>query len=407
MSSGQAADSPDSSIVDDASPSATETGGAPSPTHLDRLFTPSLVLDEGVLENNIAKMADRCRALGVALRPHIKTPKSSPIAQRLRDAGATGFAASTLAEAEWMAAWGSGDIFYAAPLSASKVERASALRKGGADVSFLTDNLQAIVACGEAAAANDVILPFWIEIDVDGYRTGIELDHPDFTAIARLIDRHPNLTLAGLMSYGGASYGCSPDEARDLSETHRQALLRGQAALRQDGIDCDRLSFGSTPAVLHAATMSGITEVRCGIFVFQDLFQAGIGACAIEDIAVSVLTTVIGVNPGLNRVTIDAGGMALSKDRSTQGRSFDAAFGLVCDIEGALIPDLHVQTVSQELGLVTSRSGAPIPLERLRVGAKLRILPNHADMTAAAYDRYHVVRGSTVIRKTWARKNGW
>jgi D-serine deaminase-like pyridoxal phosphate-dependent protein len=99
--------------------------------------------------------------------------------------------------------------------------------------------------------------------------------------------------------------------------------------------------------------------------------------------------------------------MALSKDRSTQGRSFDAAFGLVCDIEGALIPDLHVQTVSQELGLVTSRSGAPVPLERLQVGARLRILPNHADMTAAAYDCYHVVRGSTAIQKTWARTNGW
>jgi D-serine deaminase-like pyridoxal phosphate-dependent protein len=263
---GQAADSQDRSVADDASPTApAQPVGAQSPMHLDGLFTPSLVLDQGVLENNIAKMAARCRELGVALRPHIKTPKSSPIAQRLQDAGATGFAASTLAEAEWMAECGFRDIFYAAPLSASKVERASALRKGGADMSFLTDNLEAIGACGDAAAANDVILPFWIEIDVDRYRTGIELDHPDFMAIARLINGHPNLTLAGLMSYGGASYGCSPDEARDLTETHRQALLRGQATLRQDGIDCDRLSFGSTPAVLHAATMSGITEVRCGI----------------------------------------------------------------------------------------------------------------------------------------------
>ncbi len=404
----QAADTHKQGVADGARFSgAAGPQEAESVMHINDLFTPSLVLDEGVIGRNIAKMADRCRALGVALRPHVKTPKSSPIAQLLRDSGAGGFTASTLAEAEWMAACGFGDIFYAVPLAASKVRRASALRKSGADISFLTDNLQAIGACGEAAAAHDIVLPFWIEIDVDHYRTGVELDHPDFMAIAQMIEGHPNLSLAGLMSYGGASYASTIDEARDLTEAHRLALLRGQAKLRANGIDCARLSFGSTPAVLHAETMTGITEARCGIFIFQDLFQAGIGACGIEDIAVSVLTTVISVNPGLNRVTIDAGALALSKDRSTQGRSFDAAFGLVCDIDGVVIDDLHVGTVSQELGLITSRSGAPIPLERLKVGTKLRILPNHADMTAAAYERYHVVRGSTQIQKIWSRTNGW
>lgn len=385
-----------------------DTKAAGQPARLEQVATPSLVLDLPTLDRNIARMADRCRELGVGLRPHVKTPKSLPVAARLAAAGAAGFTVSTLQEAEYLAEAGYDDIFYAVPIDPHKVARAAKLVAAGVALSLLTDSLAAAHATAQAARECGAVLTLWVEIDVDHYRTGIETSHPDFEALVRFIATDPSLRFAGLMSYGGASYNC-PDarSTAALTESHRRALVETGQWLEGKGIDCPGLSFGSTPAVLHAHDLTGVTEARCGIYCFQDLFQAGIGACAQTDIALTVLTTVIGANPDLNRVTIDAGGLALSKDRSTQGRPFDAGFGLVCDEKGTILRGLHVATVSQELGLVTSIDGSPLAFEQFPIGGRLRILPNHADMTAAAYEDYWVVADGDRIVDRWARTNRW
>lgn len=388
--------------------SGAEIKSAGKPQRLAQVATPALVLDLPTLDRNISRMADRCRALDVALRPHVKTPKSSPIAARLLAAGAKGFTVSTLQEAEYLAGAGYTDIFYAVPIDPHKVARAAKLSNAGVALSLLTDSLVAAQATAQTAREFGAILTLWIEIDVDHYRTGIETSDPEFEAIARFISTEPSLRFAGLMSYGGASYNCSDRQSTAaLTEMHRKALVDTKQWLESKGIDCPGLSFGSTPAVLHANHLSGVTEVRCGIYTFQDLFQAGIGACEQSDIALSVLTTVIGVNADLNRFTIDAGGLALSKDRSTQGRPFDAGFGLVCGEDGTILPGLHVSTVSQELGLVTTIDGSPLEFDRFPIGRRLRILPNHADMTAAAYEDYWVVEDGDRIVNRWTRTNRW
>lgn len=376
---------------------------------LDDLATPALVLDRAIMERNIARFEALSRRLGVPLRPHGKTPKSAPIFRRLVRNGAVGLTTSTLAETEAAIDAGVADVFYAVPLDYRKVRQAAGLLRGRTALSFLTDTLDGARLCAEAATREDVVLPFWVEIDVDHYRTGISADSEDFRALARFLASHPNTRLRGLMSYGGASYGASaPDAAAALAEAHRAALTAAAGRLGADGIDALEISFGSGPAILHARDMTGVTELRAGIHVFQDLFQAGIGACRIEDIAVSVLASVIGARRDLNRLVIDAGGLALSKDRSTAGHSFDAGFGLVCDARsGKPIDDLYVVAVSQELGLMTTRSGSPAPFDRLPIGSQVRILPNHADMTAAAYQGYTVVDGDDRIIDYWARANHW
>jgi len=375
---------------------------------LSAIATPALVLDLPKLERNIERMADCCRRLGISLRPHVKTPKSLPVAARLAAAGASGFTVSTLQEAEYLAAAGYSDIFYAVPIDPHKVPRAAKLAKDRVNISLLADSLEAAHVTAAVAEACETVLTMWIELDIDHYRTGIERTHPDFEPLARFLATNPWIRFAGLMSYGGASYNsASVSATAALTERHRVALIETKQALEASGIPCPGLSFGSTPAVMHAHTLEGITEARCGIYSFQDLFQAGIGACEKSDIALSVLTTVIGANPSLNRLTIDAGGLALSKDRSTQGRPFDAGFGLVCDEQGEIIPEMYVATVSQELGLITTKDGAPIPFSRFPIGTRLRILPNHADMTAAAYEEYFVVDGGQTVIDRWQRTNRW
>jgi D-serine deaminase-like pyridoxal phosphate-dependent protein len=273
----------------------------------------------------------------------------------------------------------------------------------------LVDSVDGALQLIAAARVERVVVPVVVELDVDGYRCGIDPSDPDFLRLCRLLSDSEATEFRGLMSYAGASYRCSStSDMADLAERHRLAMVCARAVLSAVGIEGTIFSFGSTPATYFASSLEGFTEARCGIYMFQDLYQAGIGACEIDDIALSVLTTVIGTQPALNRFTIDAGALALSKDRSTQGTDFDAGFGLICDSEnGSPIDDLYVSATSQELGLVTSRSQNRIDFRAIFLGRRLRVLPNHADMTAAAHDSYHVVNAKGRIVDRWGRVNGW
>ena len=168
-----------------------------------------------------------------------------------------------------------------------------------------------------------------------------------------------------------------------------------------------------------ARDLTGGTEVRPGVYMFGDMFHAGLGTRRVDEIAVSVLASVIAHREDDNQLYIDAGGLALSKDRATGafdddsgGEHGDCGYGLVCDAETcAPIPGLYVAAVHQEHGMVTvAEKEAPLPFSRLPVGAKVRVLPNHVCMTSAAYDEYNVIDGdedSAEVITTWGRCNGW
>ena len=164
--------------------------------------------------------------------------------------------------------------------------------------------------------------------------------------------------------------------------------------------------MGSTPTALHARQLDGVTEVRAGVYMFGDLFQAGIGSHGLEDIAVTVLSSVIGRRPAQRRLLLDAGGLALSKDRSTEALPHDYGFGLVLGLDGTPIHGgAVVRRAYQEHGVVDCDPNLPFP--ELPVGARVRIAPNHTCMTAAAHDRYHVVEGTDEVVAVWTRVNGW
>jgi D-serine deaminase-like pyridoxal phosphate-dependent protein len=156
----------------------------------------------------------------------------------------------------------------------------------------------------------------------------------------------------------------------------------------------------------HADNLKAVTEARPGVYMFQDLFQAEIGSCTREDIAVTVLASVIGRNEAENRFLIDAGALALSKDRSTQATPHDFGYGAVWDLEcRPVFGECIIERAFQEHGVAVSTS--PLDFDRLRVGVKVRVAPNHACITAAAYDRYYVVDDGTEVIAEWDRINGW
>ncbi|HSR73038.1 MAG TPA: alanine racemase, partial [Kiloniellales bacterium] len=218
----------------------------------------------------------------------------------------------------------------------------------------------------------------------------------------------PGVELRGVLAHAGQSYDCrSIAEVATVAEAERAGAVRAATRLREVGLPCPVVSVGSTPTAVHARSLEGVTEMRPGVYMFNDVFQASIGSCGFDDIALSVLASVTGRHPERGEAVIDAGGLALSKDRSTATGPRDVGYGLARDLLcGDSLPELQVVRVAQEHGIVAA-PGGDLPFARLAPGTRLRILPNHACMTAAAYDRYYLVDGSDAVVGEWDRVNGW
>jgi D-serine deaminase-like pyridoxal phosphate-dependent protein len=206
------------------------------------------------------------------------------------------------------------------------------------------------------------------------------------------------------MTHAGHSYaGRSLDDMARIAEAERAGVLRAAERLLALGHSVSIVSMGSSPTALHARHLDGVTEVRAGVYMFGDLFQAEIGTHDVDAIALTVLTSVIGRRVG--RLVVDAGGLALSKDRSTADAPRDYGFGLVFDLAGQRSHgEAIVRRAYQEHGVVEADPAHPLDLP---IGAKLRIAPNHTCMTAAAHDRYFVVEGNDEVVAIWPRVNGW
>ncbi len=375
---------------------------------ITELETPALVLERARLERNIARMRGHLATLGVNLRPHVKTAKSIDVVRRALDGQRGGITVSTLAEAEYFFGHGVNDILYAVGIAPIKLAHVADLRRRGADLTVILDNPDAAAALAADARRHDTEFPALIEIDSDGHRSGIRPGDARLIEIARMLDAGPATRMRGVMTHAGDSYNCrSTDAIGAMAERERAAVVSCAQALARAGLPCPVVSVGSTPTATFARDLAGVTEVRAGVYMFFDLVMAGLGVCAIDDIAVSVLTTVIGHQPEKGWIITDAGWMALSRDRGTAKQAVDQGYGLACDAAGRPLDDLIVADTNQEHGIVARRGGGPIDAARFPVGSQLRILPNHACATAAQHARYQVVNGSPEIEAVWERIAGW
>jgi D-serine deaminase-like pyridoxal phosphate-dependent protein len=367
---------------------------------LDRMMTPALLLDEGRMMRNIDRLAAHAAALGVTLRPHLKTAKSTRIAQCLGGGEPGPITVSTLAEAEVFHDAGYRDILYAVGIAPNKLARVQALRDKGCDLVVILDSVAQAQAVAEAG------VPALIEIDSDGHRGGLRPDDPALITTGRLL--HAGGLLRGVMTHAGESYTVSGAEAHAaFAAQERDAVVAAAGALRAESLPCAMVSVGSTPTAHAARDLTGVTELRAGVYMFFDLVMAGIGVCRTEDIALSVLTTVIGHQPEKGWTMIDAGWMALSRDRGTASQAVDQGYGMVCDAAGDVLPDLIVTTANQEHGIIALRPGSKGKLPELPVGTRLRILPNHACATAAQHGAYHVIPQDGGPMPVWPRFGGW
>lgn len=371
---------------------------------LERLKTPSLILDLEKVRRNAEQMSQRVQRLGVDLRPHVKTHKCIEVA-RIQTRGHSGaVTVSTLAEARALARHGFTKITYAVPIEPGKFGEAIEISKTCEELSLITDDPEVPQLLNAEAIDAGVRLSLFLKVDCGYHRCGIEPDAAAALEIPRRIAAASNLRLAGILTHAGHSYHCrSRADLLEVAQTERDVMAKFAERLRREIGEVPTVSIGSTPTITTVDHLRGIDEVRPGNYIFFDAFQAEQGNCTLGDCALTVLASVVHRDAARRKIIIDAGAIALSKDRGPIEFDSKCGYGKVLDLEGN---DLHlvVGEMSQEHGILLASDNNAF--DRLRIGTRVRVLANHSCLTAAQHTHYNVLEGARVVDQ-WQIHTGW
>lgn len=370
--------------------------------------TPAFVIDEAKLLRNLERAKAKARALGVTLRPHLKTHKSIDIARRQMMSPEGPATVSTLAEARYFAEHGVRDLVYAVGIAPYKLPQVAAVRRSGCDLKIVLDSVAAAEAVSDWCREAGETIPVLIEIDCDGHRSGIQPEGAQLIEVARALK--DGAVLVGVLTHAGASYDVENLAViRRAAANERAGIVRAAERLREAGFTIDIVSVGSTPTLVYAEDETGVTEIRAGVYSLGDLFMMNLGVVKMDDIAGSVLATVIGHQPEKGQVIVDAGWLAMSRDRGTARQHCDFGYGLVCDVEGRPLRgcDIRMTGANQEHGIIEAVAGDRLTPEAFPVGTRLRILPNHACPTAAPYEKLLLVGEDGRVKAALEHVRGW
>lgn len=330
---------------------------------LKQLPTPAVVIDMAAAEKNIRIMVEEARRYGISHRPHIKTHRSGYLAQLQLEAGCQGITAAKIGEAEVMADCGVKDIFIAYPvIGKDKLERLIKLTEK-ARVSTIVNSRPGAEALSGSLVSAGKTMDVLIEIDGGLNRGGVQ---PGQAALlfANQISSLPGIHINGLMYYGGLIYNAhNVAEVDAYTAKERDDLVNTAKLLREAGFCMDVLSAGSSFSGKRPALLDGITEIRCGHYIFNDCGQLDAGLAGLDDCALFVETTVV-AKPDDKVVICDVGTKSLTSD----GCHHRAGYGYVVDH-----PDIEIYALNEEHAFL--RTGGQNPLE---IGDKILIIPNHA-----------------------------
>ncbi len=350
--------------------------------HVSEIDTPALVVDLDIMERNLCRVAEYAKGHGLRLRPHTKTHKSPRIGRRQMEAGAAGLTVAKTSEAEVMLGAEPGDLLIAYPIVGhAKMERLTNVARK-TRVTVALDSEQAARDISEAAHAAQVEIGVLAEVDVGLGRVGVSPGQP-LLDLARAIQTLPGLSLEGITFY--------PGHIKDMTEEGRagfaqvgEILASMLADLRRAGIEAKIVSGGSTPTLFHSHEMAGLSEIRPGTYVYNDLNTIQSGACTMDDCAASVLATVVSTaRPG--QMIVDGGSKTFSSDRLNG--STDVTFGHVVEAPGA-----RFHKMNEEHGFVdmTKAEG------KFSVGDRVHIIPNHICVAVNLHERVYGLRGDQV-----------
>jgi D-serine deaminase-like pyridoxal phosphate-dependent protein len=375
--------------------------------NLNELNTPCLILDKNLLQKNCNKARKKCSELNTILRPHVKTPKSIEVAKIALGKDIGPITVSTLEEAEYFASSGFKDITYAVCIIPAKLKRLNYIQlKYDCVIRMVIDSVIVAKEIVNYSKLNSTKFEILIEIDCGEGRSGIGYQDEKIREISKVFDTNHHTKLLGVLAHAGHSYSTkNKKEIISISNIEREQALASLKNFVNSKNNSPIISIGSTPTLFYAEHLKGITEVRAGIYMFWDLAQASRGICEIGDIALTVLASVIGHNQQKGKILLDAGALALSKDISANNFMPKAGYGLVCDPHTAIpFEELSISEVHQEHGSI--KVDNINWFDKLPIGSLVRILPNHACLTCAAYSNYNILENGSIV-DNWSRTNGW
>lgn len=362
-------------------------------TFLSQIKSPTLLLDRAQVERNIDAMVGRARRSGVRFRPHFKTHQSAVIGDWFRRRGVSAITVSSVAMASYFADHGWEDITIAFPANIRQIEAINALA-ARTQLGLLVEAEETARFLAERLTAP---VSVWLKIDVGYRRTGLAWDdEAGITAVAHTVQDAAKLRLAGLLTHAGHTYHARGRE--EVSAIYREMVERLSAArahLARHGMSL-LLSIGDTPSCSLVEDLSGVDEMRPGNFVFYDLMQWQIGACAPEQIAVAVACPIAAVHPEREQIVVHGGAIHFSKERM-QGEGGRVEYGrvvpLTADGWGRMTPDAYLASLSQEHGVI--QAGAAL-CRQARPGDLLAVLPVHSCLTAHLLHRYLTLGGEEI-----------
>lgn len=350
------------------------------------LETPAVVVDLDVMERNLSRMAEYCDSHNLRLRPHTKSHKIPELAKQQLDHGSQGITVAKLGEAEVMLDAGITDMLIAYPIVGRGKAQKLAELATRANLTVALDSVEVARTISQAMNEKDARVGVLVELDVGFHRCGVASEEDVLTVAQRVADL-PGLDLRGLMFFPG-HLQVEERQRAELRVAVNDFLERAAGILEIAGLRMPVVSGGSTPTAREGHLFSGVNEIRPGMYIFNDRNMVGIGIAAVEDCALSVVTTVVSTSVS-GRAIVDAGSKSFSSDRHLAGDG--KGFGLIKTERG--LDDLaELDQLSEEHGhLDISRSA-----QRYRVGERLAIIPNHVCSTVNMHNQIYGVRGEQV-----------
>jgi D-serine deaminase-like pyridoxal phosphate-dependent protein len=350
--------------------------------HINELDTPAILVDLDILERNLDRMAAYTAASGVSLRPHIKTHKIPELALKQISMGAVGITAAKPSEAAVMSAAGVSDIFIAYPIVSDMKAKHLLSLTDATRIAVSVDSIEAAECLARASVARSYDLPILVEIDVGFGRCGVQSTEAA-VALALEIQKLQGAHFGGLMFYPGHMMVPLAQQNEILPKVNA-IVEQAHDALLKAGLSVHVVSGGSTPMALRSKEFSHVTEIRPGMYPLNDLNLVHGGFAALDECALSVMTTVVS-NAVPKRVILDGGSKTFSSDRLLTGDHIG---------HGAILadPDASFFGLSEEHGHIDITNST----RSYKLGERLRIVPNHVCATINMHDTIYGIRGEEV-----------
>lgn len=365
-------------------------GDSSLPRTIHDVATPCFLVDIGKVKRNAQAMIDRCKKLGVQLRPHVKTHKCLEIGEISTGYTKRGIVVSTLSEAEMFADGGFDDIIFAQLFTQDKLLRMSRLAARLDIFHVIVDNEVSVQLLEDNPLTNSK----WsvlVKVDCGGSRAGVPWDGDTAITLAKRLSHNTACTFRGIYCHEGQSYKAKGfDEVEQVSSQTAERILDVANRIRSAGVECLSVSVGSTPTASRPSEiMKDLTELHPGNYLFYDAQQCMIGSCQIENVAVRLATRIIGQYPHRNQLLVDAGWTALSLEG--HGAIPNGSYCLVEDH-----PLLTLVKMTQEVGFVQPSRGK-LNFDEYPIGKLLFLIPYHSCATACMHSEYLIHEGDKVV----------